>query len=269
MIDDESVQDFHVEIRNENDNVAIVNTAGSTSLLLNGKPVPISSPLNARDVITIGDVELELVDPKTLARQKKSDSTTNFTNGWSIYSSASWLEQNRFLIEKKIIIGRDASCDITLPLEHLSRNHLSLEIRNNQLFLKDLDSSNGTYLNGKKINEAIVNSGDKIKIDVLTFEVHGPAKQLDPNKTIIRMAPSPDKTENPKKTPTKKTQKPTAQKPGKIKPAKKPLSSKGKQDWISGQDQISNQKKSYTGKIILSIMLITVVAVLTLTIMKL
>jgi len=267
MIDDKSVQEFHVEIKNELDNITIINTAGTPSLLLNGKPVPRHATLHAKDIIKIGDVELELIDPKTLLEQKKSASTTNFTNGWSIYSSASWLEQNRFLIEKTTIVGRDPSCNITLPIEHLSRKHLSLEVRDNQLFLKDLDSSNGTYLNGKRISEAEVHAGDKIKLDVLTFEVSGPAKALDPNRTIIRMAPAPNKTAQAKQA--NKTANQTSNKPTNKKVKPKRLVSNGKQDWISGQDQANKQVKSHTSKIILGVMIITVCIVAALTLLKL
>jgi len=264
MIDDSSVHDFHVEIKNEHDKVTIINTAGTPSLLLNGKPVPRHATLQAKDIIKIGDVELELIDPKTLIEQKKSASTTNFTNGWSIYSSASWLEQNRYLIEKKTIVGRDPNCDITLPIEHLSRQHLSLEIKNSQLFLKDLNSSNGTYLNGKRVSEAQVHSGDKIKLDVLTFEVNGPAKAMDPNRTIIRMAPASNKS-----TQVNKTTSQTTKKPKKQKVATKRLASNGKQEWISGQDQTKKQNNSYTSKIILAVMVITVSIVITLTLQNL
>jgi len=267
MIDDSSVHDFHVEIVNNHDQLMIVNlvdTESSETLRLNGKVVNSDSTLKAKDVITIGNIELELIDPKSLVEQQHSASTTNYSNGWSIYSSASWLDQNRFMIDKKTVIGRDASCDITLPLEHLSRKHVTLEVKNGQLHIQDLDSSNGTFLNGKQVKQSSLKTGDKIKLDVLTFEVSGPAH--DPNKTIIRTAPLQNESK-PTATSAKIAPKPKAQakKPeqaskakissqngskntNKAKPHKKRLASDGKQEWISGNNKTNQNAKRKTSR---------------------
>lgn len=262
MINDDGVEDHHLEIVNEKDRLFIINSAQSTSLLLNGKPVPRKASLKADDIITIGTIELELIDPKSFTEQHESSVTTHFTNAWSIYSKASWLEQNRFIIKSKIIIGRDPSCDITLPLEHLSRKHLSLELKNNQLFIEDLDSSNGTYLNGKRVKEAQVNNGDKIKLDVVTFEVHGPKQVLDPNKTIIRNIPE---TSNVRQLKPSHAIKSSTKEEGSVlakaqqkkavilksKIEKKRLSAEGKQEWLSGENQIKKKQNKHLGKILI------------------
>jgi len=268
MVDDNSVDDFHVEIINKQDQLSLVNISGSETLLLNGDQVLKQAPLKAKDIIAIGQVELELIDPKSLVEQQNHASTTNYTNGWSIFSSASWLDQNRYMIDKKTIIGRDPGCDITLPLEHLSRQHVILEVKNGQLHIQDLDSSNGTFLNGKRVTNTRINAGDKIKLDVLTFEVNGPT--LDPNKTIIRTAPAEGKaqpqskaTAKPKPTPRPKakTQLPSSTNKAKSKVAKKPLASKGKQDWISGNDQIKqNQKTGPSSTFMITVALIVLSA---------
>ena len=215
--------------------------------------------LKAEDIIKLGDIELELIDPKAHLSNtnNKTIAHQNLSNSWIIHSKASWLEQNIFPIESKVIIGRDASCDITLPLEHLSRKHLELELRSGHLFVKDLDSSNGTFLNGIRVKESEVKAGDKIKLDVLTFEVSAPAH--DPNKTIIRTAPTPTSSKTSTKKPAVKTAQKPASKPatkksttpnGKKKVQKR-LAAEGKQDWISKDGQAGKPQKSKTGIIIL------------------
>jgi len=276
MINESDIKDFHLEIINDKDDLTLINTANSSSLLLNGKPVARKASLAANDVITIGTVELELIDPKAQIESQKSAATTNFSNGWSIYSNASWLEKNHFLIHKKTIIGRDASCDITLPLDHLSRKHVSLEVRNNVLIIEDLDSSNGTFLNGNKIKSAEVKNGDKIKLDVVTFEVQGPSSPvIDPNKTIIRTLPL--KADNKKAQTTNQvgnqaikdnavlvhSKEQTNSKKESIKPNKKRLSAQGKQKWISGQSTIKQPQQKKTGKIILLISAVIVASIST------
>ncbi len=66
-------------------------------------------------------------------------------------------------------IGRRHSCDLCVPLTSVSRKHCQLNHDDGVLKIRDLDSRNGTYLNGKRINEAAIQAGDSIKIGPLTF----------------------------------------------------------------------------------------------------
>jgi len=267
MIDDESILDFHAEITNKAGQLSISNKSSSPSLWVNNKLIESQTKLNAEDIIKLGRIELELIDPKALLNKTKAREITNrnLSNSWVIHSKASWLEQNIFTIENKVIIGRDPACDITLPLEYLSRKHLELEIRSGHLFIKDLDSSNGTFLNGQKVTESEIKSGDKIKLDVLTFEVSGPSH--DPNKTIIRAAPPKSAINTPKKHLNAVNKKAAAKRSApkssqssqssQQTPAKKRLASNGKQDWISNKTQEKKPKNSKTGLILLAITAIT------------
>ena len=134
---------------------------------MNGTPISDHIALAAGDQLTLADVELELVDPKQepVVNEKAPRSE------WSISSRASWLEQPRFQINSKVIIGRDPSCDIVLPLEHLSRQHVCLELRNGQLFARDLGSANGTWVNGHRTSRSVLGPGDRIALGRTVFEI--------------------------------------------------------------------------------------------------
>jgi pSer/pThr/pTyr-binding forkhead associated (FHA) protein len=67
------------------------------------------------------------------------------------------------------VIGRRHSCDLCIPLMSVSRRHCQLNYDDGVLKIRDLDSRNGTYLNGKRIDEAVIQAGDSIKIGPLTF----------------------------------------------------------------------------------------------------
>ncbi len=246
MIDDAQLHDFHAEIVNQNDTLTINNKADGTGVWVNGIPVSDQTPLKAGDKITLASLELELIDPKSSTHMVPQGERQASNENWSIVSSASWLEQNRFNLSGKITIGRDPSCDITLPLDHLSRKHVELELSGGQLHIRDLDSSNGTYVNGEKISQAILKTGDKIKLDVVTFTVNGPTH--DPNKTIIRSVP----TSQPKATPSSKSTNKSAEKVREsagsaaqtaTKVQKKKLAANRKQDWISDSQATPEDKK--------------------------
>ncbi len=61
-------------------------------------------------------------------------------------------------------IGRDTHCELQFDDTETSRTHAELRIHHGQLTLKDLGSSNGTFVNGKKITELCLTVGDRVQI---------------------------------------------------------------------------------------------------------
>lgn len=59
-------------------------------------------------------------------------------------------------------LGRESSCDIHFPVEGVSKKHLTITVTGDVLYIQDMGSSNGTFLNGKMIKRSTINSGDKI-----------------------------------------------------------------------------------------------------------
>jgi pSer/pThr/pTyr-binding forkhead associated (FHA) protein len=67
------------------------------------------------------------------------------------------------------VIGRRRNCDLWVPLASVSRKHCQLSRNDGVLKIRDLGSRNGTFLNGKRVDEAVVKAGDSIKIGPLAF----------------------------------------------------------------------------------------------------
>ena len=78
------------------------------------------------------------------------------------------------LIQTEIIIGRSPDLAVTIDDRVVSRQHARIIFQEGQFYLEDLDSSNGTYLNGLLIEQRVpINSGDQISLGkriILTFE---------------------------------------------------------------------------------------------------
>jgi FHA domain/Transcriptional regulatory protein, C terminal len=62
-------------------------------------------------------------------------------------------------------IGRGTECDLVLPERQVSRQHLKIKLVETQYWLEDLDSKNGTWVNGQQLKgERPLRDGDEIHI---------------------------------------------------------------------------------------------------------
>ena len=61
-------------------------------------------------------------------------------------------------------LGRDTKSDVFLDDITVSRTHARIERRDRAFFVKDLDSLNGTYVNGEAVEETKLARGDELQI---------------------------------------------------------------------------------------------------------
>ena len=74
----------------------------------------------------------------------------------------------------EVSIGRDPRNDIVIDDDTVSREHAMLLYQNGKFTLRDLGSSNGTYVNDKKIMEAVISNGDMVRFGQATFKFQLP-----------------------------------------------------------------------------------------------
>ena len=66
--------------------------------------------------------------------------------------------------EEEIVLGRSPECAIPLNVDNVSRRHARVFLRNDEFHIEDLESTNGTYVNGIKVAKCILRNNDHIEI---------------------------------------------------------------------------------------------------------
>jgi pSer/pThr/pTyr-binding forkhead associated (FHA) protein len=81
-------------------------------------------------------------------------------------------ERRSFSIVRDVtVIGRREDCDFRIPLGEISRKHCRLIKDGDALRAEDLGSSNGTFVNGARVQEAQLAPGDTLKVGSVMFVV--------------------------------------------------------------------------------------------------
>ena len=81
----------------------------------------------------------------------------------------------RVLNERRLVMGRSKECDVQVADSNVSRRHAELRQEGSTWWVVDLDSTNGTEVNGKRVPRAKLSPGDTIMLGetALVFDRKG------------------------------------------------------------------------------------------------
>ncbi|HEX7036225.1 MAG TPA: FHA domain-containing protein [Pseudomonadales bacterium] len=97
---------------------------------------------------------------------------------------------DRIDITGETLVGRSDECDLTVHDGHPSRRHARLTVENGRLWVEDLGSANGTFVNDRQITDRTeLHPGDRIAFDLAMFTVGGAAAGADADATVVRRPP--------------------------------------------------------------------------------
>lgn len=84
--------------------------------------------------------------------------------------------------QDRVIVGRDRSAHLRVPARSVSRQHCEFVSEDGRVVVRDLGSSNGTFVNRERVQEADLNPGDLISIGpaVFVLRIDGEPSDLDP-----------------------------------------------------------------------------------------
>ncbi len=93
-------------------------------------------------------------------------------------------------------MGKNTCCQIHLDHPSIEERHCRLETKNQKLYIKDLRSSRGTFINGAKVIEAELKDGDIMTLGELEFVIH----DLNQSKPKFPLMSKSEKWNNQLKT---------------------------------------------------------------------
>src|SRR5439155_2306596 len=108
-------------------------------------------------------------------------------------------ETRRLEFDKpEITIGRVQGNDIILPKGNVSKRHSRIVLKDGKFIIVDLKSTNGTYVNGRKITSPLVVKGtDKIYIGDFILSIEDSSAAASPNPEMETAVPPPAHSPSP------------------------------------------------------------------------
>ena len=120
-------------------------------------------------------------------QQTNTVNTMNLTDNsqgtsWQLIGLSSALADLTIDIDKSLSIGRSDSNDLVLATSQISRQHAKINRIGEQLYVQDLGSSNGTFINGERISKeahALQATDELAFADLVFLVVNAPVDALD------------------------------------------------------------------------------------------
>jgi len=156
----------HFEIRRAAAGLEITDLDSTNGTLLNGRALSPNMPASLQngDVIRIGDEAFGVSIGFYFFNPVEDVPAAGF----------SFVGQAPQKVDEKVslLIGRHPDCDLVIDSPKVSRWHARVEGEDGTFWLTDLDSLNGTFLNGRQITRAQITEGDQIQIgsQIITFQ---------------------------------------------------------------------------------------------------
>lgn len=111
---------------------------------------------------------------------------------WKLQTINGEFTGTEITIERDMLVGRHQEADIVLAAAEISRRHAAFLLKEQALYVQDLKSSNGTFVNDVRVeNESLLKDGDIVQFASLKFSVLAPAiiqTQMDEPEVIVQPA---------------------------------------------------------------------------------
>lgn len=167
LLSGEDVLDYHLRIEMTDRGPRVI-PLGDASLRVNGRDLARPVGVQPGDTLDVGQTALSL--EVELQGQPEAEL-------WHLHGA----RQGPTPLVSACVVGRDPDSEVHLDDFHISRQHARLVNHQGAIWLQDLESSNGTYVNGQRLAGACrLLHGDEIRFDAHRFQLVGSGADLTP-----------------------------------------------------------------------------------------
>lgn len=171
----EDVRDYHARLELTSRGPRIF-PLGDANLLVDDVAVEHFRGLMPGDTLMMGQHQLTLIS-------EQPEPTIH----WALHAPGG--AESHPLSAAQLTLGRGDSCDMQILEGHVSRLHARLETMGDCVWLKDLESSNGSYVNGERLIGAMrVYHGDELTFDISRYQLIGDHPDLTPIRPVSAVA---------------------------------------------------------------------------------
>lgn len=206
ILDKPGVALRHCELAQSDGHAVLRVATPGSEVTVNGTKVMATAVVKAGDLLTVGSVQVRVVGVERAAASAApaavkpaasvSDSgATRLRMALPKYvlrgvSGAAF--GKTFPVYQQMVIGRQQDCEISIPSEEISRRHASVKPTPDGLMVEDMGSSNGTYINGKRVQSGLLQPGEELRLDAIRFMLIAPGMEIPKTPS-----PSAVKSERP------------------------------------------------------------------------
>lgn len=169
---------------------------------VNGRPIKEKAILRLGDSVIVGNVRL-VVRPDEDRSEKPpkgdldQDARSRLAPPRVVLRAMAGSYFGKVIpLRARTVIGKGSECDLVLNEPSMSRRHAMIENTPDGLFLRDLGSANGTYVNGTSVRDTVLRPGDQLAFDQNRFLIEAPgylsmSEEEAPNTQVITQVQRP------------------------------------------------------------------------------
>ena len=169
--------------------LTVIDTQARTHV--NARPVREKAILRLGDIVSLDTVQFMLKPDRddvirtkvpaqksalsAIDQQDPSATRTRLTPPKAVLRGVSGAYFGKIIpIRGRLVIGRGSECDLILDEAEMSRKHAVIENFGDGIYLRDLGSANGTFVNGVQVRDAVLHPDDQIAFDRNRFLLEAP-----------------------------------------------------------------------------------------------
>lgn len=193
VLDRAGVQPQHCELRVSPQGV-LLHVLGEAEVQVNERPVSGIIALRPGDTVAVDAVEMRLTQPEDVALPDADaphvdDMSSTIVRPTlprhALRGMSGPVLGRAFPVVGATLVGRGQDCHLPFNVAGLSRQHARLTPMDKGIWVEDLGSSNGSFINGRRIRGALAAPGAEIAFDELRFRVVAPGGEAMVDATPV------------------------------------------------------------------------------------